>query len=49
MPALAADRPDLSDPIDHLVSLQRDAAAEARKGWKRELKDIERRWRRWHA
>jgi len=47
--ALAADRPDLSDPIDHLVSLQRDAAAEARKGWKRELKDIERRWRRWHA
>jgi CHAD domain-containing protein len=47
--ALAEERPDLADPIDRLVSVQGDAAAQARKGWKRELKEIERRWRRWHA
>jgi CHAD domain-containing protein len=47
--ALADERSDLADPIDHLVSLQRDAAAQARKGWKRELKEIERRWRSWNT
>ena len=47
--ALAAERPDLADPIDDLVSVQRDAAVRARKGWKRELKEIERRWRRWQG
>jgi CHAD domain-containing protein len=47
--ALADERSDLADPIDDLVTLQRDAAAQARKGWKRELKEIERRWRRWQT
>ena len=47
--ALAAEQPDLAGPIDGLVAVQRDAAAEARKGWKRELKEIERRWRRWQG
>ncbi len=47
--ALAHERADLARPIDDLVSLQRDAATQARKGWKRELKEIERRWRSWHT
>ena len=48
-PGPGHERPDLADPIDDLVSLQRDAATQARKGWKRELKEIERRWRSWHT
>ena len=47
--ALAIDRPDLADPIDELITLAEDAANEARKGWKRELKEVERRWRRWRG
>ncbi len=46
---LAHERPDLAEPLGRLVSAQHDAAAAARKGWKRELKEVERRWRRWHA
>jgi CHAD domain-containing protein len=40
---------DLSEPIDRLVAVQKEAASAARKGWKRELKEIERRWRRWQG
>lgn len=47
--ALADERPDLADPIDHLVTLQQKTGAAARKGWKRELKEVERRWRRWQG
>jgi CHAD domain-containing protein len=47
--ALAIDRPDLADPIDELISVQEDAATKARKGWKKELKEVERRWRRWRG
>ena len=47
--ALAAERPDLAEPDRRPGHVQEDAAAEARKGWKRELKEIERRWRRWQA
>jgi CHAD domain-containing protein len=46
---LARTRQDLVEPLDRLVEVQRDAAAAARKGWKRELKEIERRWRRWQG
>lgn len=46
---LAAQRTDLAGPIGELITVQVDAAEAARKGWKRELKDIERRWRRWQA
>ena len=47
--ALATSRPDLARPIQALVVVQREAAAAARKGWKRELKEVERRWRRWQG
>jgi len=47
--ALATERPDLARPIQALVLVQEDAAAAAHKGWKRDLKDIERRWRRWQG
>ncbi|MGH9078759.1 MAG: CHAD domain-containing protein [Acidimicrobiales bacterium] len=46
---LAHERPDLAEPLSRLVRLQRDAAVTAHKGWKREVKEVERRWRRWHA
>lgn len=46
---LAREQPDLSEPLRRLVKVQRAAAAASRKGWKGELKEVERRWRRWHA
>ncbi len=46
---LAAERPDLARPIADLVHLQQDAADAARKGWKRELKAVEREWRSWQG
>ncbi|MGH9206692.1 MAG: CHAD domain-containing protein [Acidimicrobiales bacterium] len=46
---LARDRHDLAEPIDRLIAVQRDTVAAARQGWKRELKEIERRWRRWQG
>ncbi|MBV8463917.1 MAG: CHAD domain-containing protein [Acidimicrobiales bacterium] len=45
--ALAGDRPDLADPIAALVAFQREVAARCRKGWKKDLKEVERRWRSW--
>ncbi len=45
--ALAHARGDLASPIGELVVAQRATAEEARRGWKRELKEVERRWRRW--
>ena len=45
---LADERPDLADPIAALVDYQREAATRYRKGWKKDLKEVERRWRRWH-
>ena len=47
--SLADEQPDLADAAQRLVALQRDLAAETRKGWKRDLKEVERRWRRWHG
>jgi CHAD domain-containing protein len=46
---LARTEPDLKDPIDQLVAVQRDEGAAARKGWKRGLKEVDRRWRNWHT
>ena len=43
---LAAELVDLADAAERLAAVQRDAAIETRKGWKRDLKDVERRWRR---
>jgi len=47
--ALADEHRDLREPVDALVEMQQDAAALARKGWKRELKVIEKRWRAWQG
>ena len=47
--SLATGQPDLADAAQRLVTVQRAAATEARKGWKRDLKDVERRWRRWQG
>jgi CHAD domain-containing protein len=46
---LAGTRRDLAEPIAQLILVQKQAAVADRKGWKRELKEIERRWRRWQA
>jgi CHAD domain-containing protein len=46
---LATDQPDLADAAERLAAVQRDRAAVARKGWKRDLKEVERRWRRWQG
>jgi CHAD domain-containing protein len=47
--SLATERPDLHKPIDVLIEAQTEAGSKARKGWKRELKEVERRWRTWHS
>ncbi len=45
--SLAGDRPELAGPISDLVAFQREVVAHCRKGWKRDLKEVERRWRKW--
>ena len=47
--AVSKERPELAEPVEALVAVERVAGAEARKGWKRELKEVERRWRAWQA
>jgi CHAD domain-containing protein len=47
--ALAAEQPELADAAERMVAMQRDRGAEARKGWKKDMKEIERRWRRWQG
>jgi CHAD domain-containing protein len=46
---LGRRRADLAEPIGQLVMVQQEAAVVARKGWKRELKEVEHRWRRWQV
>ena len=46
---LARDHRDLRDPLKAMVEMQHDAARVARKGWNRELKVVERRWRSWQG
>jgi CHAD domain-containing protein len=47
--SLAAEQADLADAAERLVASQKEVAAETRKGWKRGLKDVERRWRSWQG
>jgi CHAD domain-containing protein len=47
--ALAGEQPELADAAERLVAAQRDRAEEARTGWKKDLKEVERRWRRWQG
>jgi CHAD domain-containing protein len=47
--AVGADRPELAEPVEALVALERETASAARKGWKRDLKEVERRWRNWQG
>ena len=44
---LADEYRDLREPVAALVEMQREAGSAARKGWNRELKVVERRWRDW--
>jgi CHAD domain-containing protein len=46
---LGRRRTDLAEPIGQLVTVQQEAAVVARKGWKKELKEVERRWRSWQV
>ncbi len=47
--ALAVDQPDLADAAERLAALQREYAGEIRQDWKKDLKVVERRWRRWQG
>lgn len=47
--SLAAEQPDLADTAQRLIAVQRDVADRTRRGWKRDVKEIERRWRRWQV
>ena len=44
---LADERPELAESAGHLSAFEEAAAAGIRKGWRKELKEVERRWRRW--
>jgi CHAD domain-containing protein len=44
---LADERPELAESAGHLSTFEAAAAAGIRKGWRKELKEVERRWRRW--
>ncbi len=46
--SLSLHHPELSGPIDRLVVVQEQSAKAVRKGWKDDLREVERRWRRWH-
>jgi CHAD domain-containing protein len=45
--ALGSVQPELNEPVEALAAVQREVLAESRKGWKGELKEVERRWRAW--
>jgi CHAD domain-containing protein len=44
---LADERPELAESAAHLSAFEEAAAVGIRKGWRKELKEVERRWRRW--
>jgi len=46
---LADGHPDLAATADRLAIVERALAARARKGWKDDLKEVDRRWRRWQG
>jgi len=47
--SLAIEQPGLGDAAERLVAVQRSLGEATRKGWKRDLKEVERRWRRWQG
>jgi CHAD domain-containing protein len=47
--SVAVTQADLADAAHRLAAVQRAVAVESRSGWKRGLKDVERRWRRWQG
>ncbi|HWE70382.1 MAG TPA: CHAD domain-containing protein [Acidimicrobiales bacterium] len=47
--AVADSHPELAPSAESLLVVQRAAGAVTRRGWKDDLKDIERRWRKWQG
>ena len=47
--SLADDVPELADAAARLAAAEHDRAADIRRGWKKDLKEVERRWRRWQG
>ncbi len=41
--------PDLAEAAATMARVEAEARAAAQKGWKRQLKEVDRRWRRWTA
>jgi CHAD domain-containing protein len=46
---LTVERPDLAASVGRLIQVQQEAAVRSRKGWKRDFKEIEHRWRSWQG
>jgi len=47
--SLATEQPGLADAAERLAAVQRGLAEATRKGWKHDLREVERRWRRWQG
>lgn len=47
--AVADSHPELAPATESLMVVQRAAAVVTRRGWKNDLKDVERRWRKWQG
>jgi CHAD domain-containing protein len=47
--ALAEDHPELARSTEGLLVVQRATATVTRRGWKKDLKEIERRWHKWQG
>ena len=47
--SLAEGDPGLADTAERLAVVQRAQATRVRKGWKDDLREVERRWRRWQG
>jgi CHAD domain-containing protein len=47
--AVADSHPELARSTESLMVVQRAAAVVTRRGWKNDLKDVERRWRKWQG
>jgi CHAD domain-containing protein len=47
--AVAESHPELAPSTESLLVVQQAAAAVTRRGWKDDLKEVERRWRKWQG
>ena len=47
--SVAANHPELVEPVTRLIVQQEQVEAEARSGWKKELRVVEKRWRAWQS